>query len=862
METTALMVVTFLVHQSLQIAALVVLSSAICIILRRCSAQIRYLLWMVVLIKGFIPGVLPVPVALLSPQATPDIPVASDPARETPPTIPADNWKVQIVPGHDSQVTAIAPAWRTIRLAEGIAGLWLLGTASFLGYAGVKAIRLERQLRSRRKPVAGDLAGIVEDVAVRFHCKSRVFVVPGIGQPFVWGFLRGAIYLPADFELSADFRNYYKVLAHEFAHVVRWDPLANAVQVIAQAVFFFHPFVWFMNRMLRMEREKCCDEIAIATLDTSPREYGAGIVQVLMQECRRDSATPTLAVGGSVRTIEERIRAILRPGRKFSPRIHPVAALGVILFAVLALPTALVVAEKDHPPTTAAPAVEVPSAPIQPASTAITTVEAATVSAPQPVDSKSVNPAAGPRTYVVQPGDTLSKVSVDMYGSDLGGKPTTVQALFDANKDKLDSTNPMIVGQKLVIPELTPATVESRDSSSQPGSMERLIVQLKAQIDELRAAQDAMSRRIEELLGGRKLEALVLPSASALTGTWWFDNPDGDEEQMAIDDAGHVAVLYSNGHRDTATITNDTIELAEYGGAKALMRLEDGVLIQEFTPAGSSEKCLKRWTRIDPRPRYEPLRSLSGETAPSSVKLATRLLQVNRGFLDPLGLSASMHQPAGFPSTIVATSDAIVTSRGRDQQPVITIQKSLCRIVDGETVNRILKSAAQSKDAQVLSSPVVLVLSGQEAVISVGQFDPPSATHDPTDAFSQAGSQRLRQGFQLSMTPKAVGPDQSIPLSFRAVLAGMTLKSDQTQLSADRIEFQGEVLIPKGKSLLVHGISPDAASDSDKSGEILLLISPSIESTNDPTAVSPDRNEVKSTDDLPTTSSSTSRLRR
>jgi len=35
---------------------------------------------------------------------------------------------------------------------------------------------------------------------------------------------------------------------------------------LVQAVFFFHPLVWWLNKIIRHEREKCCDEMAVAML--------------------------------------------------------------------------------------------------------------------------------------------------------------------------------------------------------------------------------------------------------------------------------------------------------------------------------------------------------------------------------------------------------------------------------------------------------------------------------------------------------------------------------------------------------------------------------------------------------------------
>ncbi len=49
--------------------------------------------------------------------------------------------------------------------------------------------------------------------------------------------------------------------------------------------------------------------------------------------------------------------------------------------------------------------------------------------------------------YVVQPGDTLSKISQKFYGA-----PSHYMKIFEANRDKLSDPNKIQPGQKLTIP--------------------------------------------------------------------------------------------------------------------------------------------------------------------------------------------------------------------------------------------------------------------------------------------------------------------------------------------------------------------------------------------------------------------------
>ena len=53
------------------------------------------------------------------------------------------------------------------------------------------------------------------------------------------------------------------LLAHELAHVRRHDYLVNVLQMLAETLLFHHPAVWWASRRIRIERELCCDDIAV-----------------------------------------------------------------------------------------------------------------------------------------------------------------------------------------------------------------------------------------------------------------------------------------------------------------------------------------------------------------------------------------------------------------------------------------------------------------------------------------------------------------------------------------------------------------------------------------------------------------------
>ena len=122
--------------------------------------------------------------------------------------------------------------------------------------------------------------------------------------------------------------------------------LNQSLQIIAQSIFWFHPLVWIANSRIRQEREKCCDESAIANLKTAPKDYGKAIVETLAREYKSNMPTPALAIAGSIKNIEDRIKTIMRPGKKFYGRCRATSMTVILLLAMVAVPTGLLLTAK------------------------------------------------------------------------------------------------------------------------------------------------------------------------------------------------------------------------------------------------------------------------------------------------------------------------------------------------------------------------------------------------------------------------------------------------------------------------------------------------------------------------------------
>ena len=359
METYLTRVTDYLLTQSWQIALLVVVIAAVSLVLRNKSAHVRYLLWLIVLAKCLVPPLLTVPVAIL-PQEEAAEPVRIFPATEMAALNPAvadmATTEPPILPAEPAAMAPVSMAWERptkINIRQWLGAGWIVGAIAFLVFNLLKALRASLWLWRQRKPLPAELLSDIENLFSAHGIKSSpgVWQVDGISQPFVWGLLRGSIYLPADLLSLKNSKRCKSLLGHELSHIIRFDAAVNFLQVVVQTIFWFHPFVWWSNRKIRAEREKCCDEMAIARLYASPRDYSTAIVETLAAKHESVRPVPSLAVAGPVKNIEERIKTMLRPGKKFYKRPSLVSATAVLLLALLTVPTALVLTARANSKT-------------------------------------------------------------------------------------------------------------------------------------------------------------------------------------------------------------------------------------------------------------------------------------------------------------------------------------------------------------------------------------------------------------------------------------------------------------------------------------------------------------------------------
>lgn len=137
--------------------------------------------------------------------------------------------------------------------------------------------------------------------------KVKLFVSAIVDVPLMAGFLKPMIFLPvaAINNLTPD--QLEAILLHELAHIKRNDYLENIFQTIIETILFFNPFVWWISKNIRKERENCCDDHVISI--TNPVEYANALVT--LEEFRLYANPLTMAAANNKKQLFHRIKRIM-----------------------------------------------------------------------------------------------------------------------------------------------------------------------------------------------------------------------------------------------------------------------------------------------------------------------------------------------------------------------------------------------------------------------------------------------------------------------------------------------------------------------------------------------------------------------
>lgn len=217
--------------------------------------------------------------------------------------------------------------WLPWCVAGWIAGVLLLALRLLFG------LRRVNQWRNESKPIGLEhlnqcLARLTKRMNVRKHV--RLLESARATVPAVMGWLRPVILVPTSMISGLTTGELESLLAHELAHIRRHDYLINLLQNIVETVLFYHPAVWWVSRRIRIEREHCCDDLAVAVCGDR-----VSFVRALarMEEIRCDNDQLAVAANGG--SLIGRIRRLTSRETPQTSSWWPAGAIAIGAIATL-----------------------------------------------------------------------------------------------------------------------------------------------------------------------------------------------------------------------------------------------------------------------------------------------------------------------------------------------------------------------------------------------------------------------------------------------------------------------------------------------------------------------------------------------
>ena len=174
--------------------------------------------------------------------------------------------------------------------------------------------------------------------------KIEIFLSGASLEPGILGIVNPVLIWPQGISDRLDDAHLDAILAHEVWHVRRNDNLAAAVHVVVEAIFWFHPLVWWLGARMVDERERACDE-EVLQLGSQPQVYAESILKI----CEFCVGSPLACVAGVTGSdLKKRIANIMNKNIVRKLNFGKKLLLTTLGVAAIALPIIFGLAKPAH----------------------------------------------------------------------------------------------------------------------------------------------------------------------------------------------------------------------------------------------------------------------------------------------------------------------------------------------------------------------------------------------------------------------------------------------------------------------------------------------------------------------------------
>jgi bla regulator protein BlaR1 len=306
------------------------------LMLRKNQARARYWLWLAASLKFLVPFALLVGIGGKLGWLR-----ASD-GIETGFTFAADQFSQpfsQVATTVTSHVARAAVTQNPTHFLPGIiAAVWLCGFVTVIFIWCVRWRRMSVAMRKSVPLLDGREVKVLRRIENAGGVRKRIemFLSTASLEPGIFGIARPVLVWPEGISARLDDVHVEAILAHEVGHVRRRDNLFAAVHMFVEAIFWFHPLVWYLGTRLVEERELACDEEVLET-GSERQVYAESILKI----CEFCVGSPLACVSGVTGAdLKKRIVRIMTPVTSHKLDFRKKLLLGGTALAAIAIPVA------------------------------------------------------------------------------------------------------------------------------------------------------------------------------------------------------------------------------------------------------------------------------------------------------------------------------------------------------------------------------------------------------------------------------------------------------------------------------------------------------------------------------------------
>ncbi|TAN21573.1 MAG: M56 family metallopeptidase [Chitinophagaceae bacterium] len=224
--------------------------------------------------------------------------------------------------------------------------LYCAGLIFFIGKVTRDFFVMRHIRHARIKPFDKAWEHYLDKLRTACHITRRVklFLSEYLDVPVVIGYLKPVIYLPLTVATHLTPEQIEAILLHELAHIRRYDFIANVFQTFIETVLFFNPFVWMISKIIRRERENCCDDLVLAA--TQPALYAETLLALAENQLYK--GTFVLAAAGRKQQLFHRIKRMMEMKTKKLNMMQKLLVIFILAAGLLSVSWLTPGKKEDH----------------------------------------------------------------------------------------------------------------------------------------------------------------------------------------------------------------------------------------------------------------------------------------------------------------------------------------------------------------------------------------------------------------------------------------------------------------------------------------------------------------------------------